>query len=133
VPGVGSNGAMLLDQIAMAGGTGMYIPPTDAMSLQQKIHDIVLQAVGIDSCHITVNPAAEAPDKVHLIVNANGMDAEVPQTFSSGEKAWTISADGATIDLLGNTCDAAKSGQYAMIHFEFGCVDVPPAMPPIPL
>jgi hypothetical protein len=131
MPGVGSNGEMLLNNLAMAGGTGMYIPPTDSMTLESKLNDIVSQTVtqGIDSCNITLNPPAEVPDKLHLVVTQNGMDQDVARNLSK-DASWDVSKDGSTVTLKGTLCDAAKAGTYDKLRFDFGCVDLPPAPPP---
>ncbi len=132
VPGVGGTGAQNLNTLAMAGGTMQYIAPTDATTLQMKIQEIVQQtvSVGFDNCVIHLDKPTSVPDKLHLVVTSKGVDQDVPHTFSTGEKAWTISADGGTVELLGNLCAAAKNGTYEKIDFKFGCVELPAAPPP---
>src|SRR5262249_54877883 len=108
-----------------------YIAPTDAMTLENKLHDIVSQTVtsGIDSCNITLNPPAEVPDKLHLVVTQNGMDQDVARNLSQ-DASWTVSKDGSTVTLNGTLRDAARAGRYERLRFVSGCVDSPPAPPP---
>jgi hypothetical protein len=42
-----------------------------------------------------------------------------------------VSADGATVTLEGDLCTAAKAGTYERLRFDFGCVELPPAPPPV--
>jgi hypothetical protein len=110
----------------------MYIPPTDPMTLQMKINDIVSSTVksGIDSCTISLVPPAEVPDKLHLVVTENGMDEDVARNVSA-DASWTVTPDGATVTLNGTLCAAAKAGTYDSLRFDFGCVTLPPAPPPV--
>jgi len=132
VPGVGGGGVATLNAVAMAGGTDQYIPPTDAATLAMTIGEIVEETVttGIDSCTITFDPPAAAPDKLTLAVTEGGVEAAVPHEYPDGTAAWTISDDGITVELLGNTCAAATNGTYQSLRFVFGCVELPPAEPP---
>jgi len=132
VPGVGGGGVATLNAVAMAGGTMQYIPPSDAATLATTIGEIVEETVttGIDSCTITFDPPAAAPDKLTLAVTDGGIEAAVPHEYPDGSAAWTISDDGTTVELLGNTCAAAMNGTYQSLRFVFGCVELPPAEPP---
>jgi hypothetical protein len=132
VPGVGGGGVATLNAVAMAGGTDQYIAPTDAATLATTIGEIVEETVttGIDSCTITFDQPAAAPDKLALAVMEAGVEAAVPHTYPDGTAAWTISDDGTTVELLGNTCAAAMNGTYESLRFVFGCVELPPADPP---
>lgn len=132
MPGVGSMGETLLNQLAVAGGTGMYIPPSDPMALEAKINEIVSTTVssGIDSCTISLVPPAEAPDKLHLVVTEKGQEEDVMRKLSA-DASWDVSSDGATVTLNGTLCDAAKAGVYEHLRFDFGCVELPPAPPPV--
>jgi hypothetical protein len=131
VPGVGNTGEMVLNNLAAAGGTGMYIPPSDPMTLQMKVNEIVSSTVssGIDSCSIDLIPPAEVPDKLHLVVTENGTEQDVARNLSK-DASWSITADGATVTLQGQLCDLAKAGVYSKLRFDFGCVELPPLMPP---
>lgn len=132
VPGVGGGGVATLNAVAAAGGTMQYIPPTDATSLQQTIQGIVEKTIssGIDSCTITFDPPAQTPDELTLAVTENAIEAAVPHTYPNGTAAWTISPDGSTVELLDDTCAAAKNGTYTSLRFVFGCDELPPADPP---
>ena len=103
------------------GGTGRRRPshgtPLSAIS------------VGFESCLVNLSPPAEVPEKLHLLVIQAGSESDVPHEYDTGEAAWTVSDDGAAVELLGNTCAAATSGAYESIRFEFGCVELPPASP----
>jgi Mg-chelatase subunit ChlD len=132
VPGVGTQGETVLNNLAVAGGTQMYIPPTDPMALEAKVNEIVSSTVtsGIDSCTIDLVPPAEAPDKLHLVVTEAGVEEDVARTLSA-DASWDVSPDGATVTLSGTLCDAAKAGVYEHLRFDFGCVELPPAPPPV--
>jgi hypothetical protein len=132
VPGVGGGGVATLNAVAMAGGTMQYIPPTDATTLATTIGEIVEETVttGIESCTITFDAPAAAPEKLTLAVTEGGVEAAVPHVYPDGTAAWTISDDGATVELLGNTCAAAMNGTYTSLRFVFGCEELPPADPP---
>ena len=131
MPGVGSMGEMVLNNLANAGGTLMYIPPSDPMTLQMKLNDIVSSTVtqGIDTCSISLIPPAEVPDKLHLVVTQNGQDQDVARMLSK-DAGWSITPDGATVTLDGLLCDQAKAGAYETLRFDFGCVELPPLPPP---
>jgi hypothetical protein len=133
IPGAGGgNGPALLNAIATAGGTMNFIEPSDPAALAMKIKDIVEQTVskGIDSCTINFDPVAMTPEKLALAVTIMGVESAVPHEYPGGEKAWTVTPDGKTVELLGNTCAAAKNGTYSSLRFVFGCEDLPPAPPP---
>jgi hypothetical protein len=140
LPGaVDGKGAAVLSTLAQAGGTPGaggatdYILPTDPATLQKKLAEIVSKTVStsFDSCTIHLQPVANVPDKLHLVVNSNGVDQDVPHMFGATQ-AWTISADGSTVDLLGDLCKNVKAGTYGQIRFEFGCVALPVLPPPPP-
>lgn len=130
-PGVGSMGEQILNDLAAAGGTGTYIPPTDPQALQDKLREIVSSTVtsGIDTCTIDLNPPAEVPDKLHLVVTENGAEKDVPRNLSK-DATWSVTKDGATVTLEGQLCDLAKAGTYSQLRFDFGCVMLPPPDPP---
>lgn len=130
LPGIGEASA-LLNRLAQAGGSGQFIDPRDPKVLEDNLRQILLETVrtGIDSCTITLNPPAEAPEKLHLVVRNAGEDQDVARQLSD-TAGWNVTADGAIVTLEGDLCDAAKGGQYERLRFEFGCVDLPPA--PVP-
>ena len=116
----GSAGASSsLNAIAMAGGTGMYVSPSDPMALQTAFAQIASEVV--DSCTITLSPPPTDPSLAHLVVTdaAHPNGEEIPRV-SSGD-GWTLSADGSTATLLGMVCTTAKAGGYTSIKFEYGC------------
>ena len=84
---------------------------------------------GIDSCEIELNPAAEVPDKLHLVATEMGVEHDVPRDLSD-TSSWKISKDGSKVTLEGGLCDAAMAGRYESITFQFGCVELPPLVPP---
>jgi hypothetical protein len=124
---------LVLNQIAAAGGTGMYINPDDPATLEMRLREILSETIreGIDSCTIDLMPPAEAPEKLHLVVTENGLDQDVPRELSA-DASWNITDDGATVTLEGRLCEDAQSGRFAALRFEFGCVDLPPLEPPPP-
>jgi len=134
LPGTTGAGDAVLNDLAMTGGTMQYITPTDAAALEAKLRDIASETVrsGFDSCEIKLNPAAEAPEKLHLIVTEGGMPADVARDLADDYK-WNISPDGTMVTLEGRLCEDATTGRYEAIKFEFGCVDIPPLKPPPPV
>lgn len=131
LPGAGG-AAALLDELASVGNTVTHITPTDSAMLASEIQTILLQtvSVGFKDCEFDLNPPAEVPDKLHLVVNKDGMDQAVERDLGTGG-TWSVSDDGSSVILTGNLCDAAKAGAYASIRFEYGCVDLPPLDPPV--
>jgi hypothetical protein len=134
LPGLSGTGEGVLNDLAEAGGTGTYITPSDSAALEQKLRQIAMETVqaGFESCEIAINPPAEVPDKLHLVVTENGADSDVPRDWSS-DAGWTISSDGALVTLTGRLCDDATGGRFQRLRFEFGCVDLPPLDPPPPV
>jgi hypothetical protein len=122
----GSAGAsMILDGLAMAGGTMSYYSPSDPTDLQTQLATIASNTV--DQCTITLNPPPADPNKVYLIVtdpqHPNGV--EIPESPDGGGDGWILSADGTTATLLGATCTNAKNGKYTSITFVYGCPMLP--------
>jgi hypothetical protein len=134
LPGVQGNGPGVLNTLAEAGGTGSYITTNDAAALELKLREIATETVqrGFESCEITINPPAEVPDKLHLVVTEGGVDQNVARDLSA-DASWNVSVDGALVTLEGRLCDDATGGRFEAIRFEFGCVDLPPLPPPPPL
>ncbi|HEX7479383.1 MAG TPA: hypothetical protein VF331_16390 [Polyangiales bacterium] len=66
-----------------------------------------------------------------MVVTENGMDADMPKMLGN-DAVWNLGADGATVNLTGPLCDAAKAGKYQKITFVYGCVQLPPPKPFVP-
>ena len=129
----GAGGVAVLDQIAGAGGTMTYIEPNNPAELEARLRMIAEQTVsrGFDSCLITLTPPADAPDKLHIVVDEAGLKQDVPRDLGNGA-GWEITAAGDQIELMGALCDDAKDGRFDNITFEYGCVDLPALPPPKP-
>jgi hypothetical protein len=128
----GADGVALLDQIAVAGGTMSYITPDDPAVLEAKLNEIVLSTVksGFDSCTLVLDPVAEVADKLQIVVSdVMAGPAYIPRDLGGGS-GWSISADGSTVELLGQICEDAKGGRFSSVKFEYGCEE-PPKIPPI--
>ncbi|MDH5674356.1 MAG: hypothetical protein OEZ06_19680 [Myxococcales bacterium] len=132
LPGAGG-AANLLQQLAVTGGTGSFIEPSDPAALEARLRAIVSETIkaGIDSCDITVDPPAEDPDQLHMVVMENGIEQDVPRDLAA-DASWSVSADGSQISLQGQLCQDAIDGRFASISFKFGCVDLPPLPPQRP-
>lgn len=130
LPGA-SAAANVLNSLAAAGGTDQYIDPQDPTELETKLRTVIQSTVkkGFDSCTIHLDPKAEVPDKLHLVITQAGMDLEVPHDWSK-DATWSVNSDGTQVDLQGQLCDMAKDGSIEALRFVFGCVTVPPAPPP---
>jgi hypothetical protein len=122
-----------LNMIAQAGGTDKYIDPADPMELENRLRTVISSTVktGFESCTFELEPKAEVPEKLHLIVTQNGMEADVARDLSK-DAHWSINGDGNKVELEGQLCDLAKDGTFERIRFVFGCVDTPPLDPPPP-
>jgi Mg-chelatase subunit ChlD len=131
LPGTSGEGDAILTSLAMTGGTDQYITPNDAAALEMKLREIATETVqaGIDSCEIVLNPPAEAPEELHLVVTEGGNDADAPRDLGNGA-GWSLSADASKVTLEGAFCDDALAGRFTSLRFEFGCVDLP-ELPPI--
>lgn len=128
----GAQGAAeLLNTMASAGGTDKYIDPTDPQQLETRLRSVISSTVrqGFDSCTFHLDPKADAPDKLHLIVTQNGKESDVARDLGK-DSSWKINAAGDQVDLSGQLCDAAKAGDFEGVRFVFGCVEVPPYVPP---
>jgi hypothetical protein len=129
----GAQGVTLLNDVAINGGTMQYLTPDDPTMLADKLKEVIQQQIsmGFDSCAIDLMPVASAPDKLQLVVeqaSMPGMPMEVPHDLG-GTGGWTVTPDGAHVELSGDICDAAKSGKFSKISFKFGCKDIPPIKP----
>jgi len=129
----GAGGVQVLRDIAIAGQTTDYITPDNPTVLAQQLATIASStiSVGFDSCSITLDPPAEAPDELQLVVTQNGMELGVDRDLQAGG-GWSITADGSQVEIFGQLCEEAKAGAYTSLEFKFGCVDLPPLPPPMP-
>jgi hypothetical protein len=128
----GALGVQLLNDIAVAGGTMSYITPDDPTVLEAKLNEIVQSTVkmGFDSCELHLNPAADLPDKLHVVVEEPMVGEQLIPRDAGGGSGWTITPDGATVTLQGQICEDAMAGRFSSIKFKYGCAD-PPDIPPI--
>jgi hypothetical protein len=125
--------ADLLNMFAAAGGTNMYIDPSNPQDLEAQLKTVISTTVraGFDNCTFHLDPAAMAPEKLHLIVTQNGMDNDIPRDWSM-DAHWEINSAGDQVDLKGQLCDMAKDGTFEALRFVYGCVITPPPPPPPP-
>jgi hypothetical protein len=125
----GADAAPVLNDIAVSGGTTSYITPDDPAVLEAKLAEVVQSTVtsGFNSCVLALNPVADLPDKLHIVVEEPAVPGkqDVPRDLGNGA-GWSISSDGATVELLGQLCDDAKAGRFTAVTFEYGCVELPP-------
>lgn len=126
----GANGVQILNDVAMSGGTMQYILPDDPKALEDKLREVVQETVemGFDSCSITLNPAADVPDELLMIVEEPGVGVQQVER-SSG---WSLSDDAAHVEITGALCDDAMAGRFSSITFEYACptAEPPPILPP---
>jgi hypothetical protein len=130
----GAQGVTILDQVAQSGGTMQYILPDDPTQLEMKLREVVQETVrtGFNSCSINLTPAADLPDELLMLVEENGLTQQVPHD-AGGSSGWTISPDGAHVEIVGKLCEDAMGGRFTAITFEYACPSVPPppALPPV--
>jgi len=103
------------------------------LTFQTKVNEIARSASGgIASCTVHLTPSAPIPSAVHVIVRVGGADYEVAQSYAGqATNTWSLSADGATLELLGKLCTSAQAGAYQAIRFESGCVSLPTLPAPL--
>jgi len=82
-----------------------------------------------DRCAINLTPAADPADKLSLVVTEGDTRENVPHDVGDGA-GWTISVDGAHVELVGALCGAARDGRFSSIRFQFGCAQHYPPLPP---
>ena len=123
--------ADVLNSMAMAGGTDSYIDPKDPQELEARLRQAISTTVraGFESCTFNLDPKADAPEKLHLIVTQQGKESDVPRDLSKSAH-WKINQEGNQVELEGQLCDMAKDGTFEGVRFVYGCVDVPPLDPP---
>jgi hypothetical protein len=129
-----ANAVAILDGLAAAGGTSAHIPASDPMTLQVELAKIIGESVStnFDSCRIGLPRVPPNLDDVNLLVVESGAEQSVARDLGTGG-GWTITPDGTEIVLQGLFCDLAREGEYDKISVVFGCVDVPPLPPPVPM
>ena len=123
--------ANVLNSMAMAGGTDKYIDPKDPQELEARLREAISTTVraGFESCSFNLDPKADAPEKLHLIVTQAGKESDVARDLSKSAH-WKINKEGNQVELEGQLCDMAKDGTFEGVRFVYGCVDVPPLDPP---
>jgi hypothetical protein len=131
----GANGVQILNDVAVSGGTMQYIVPDDPTQLEMKLREVVEETIksGFNSCSISLNPAANPPEKLLMLVEEGGMLQNVPHEAGADGAGWTINDDGTHVEITGALCDDAMGGRFTAITFEYGCPDVPPppTLPPV--
>ncbi len=133
LPGTGTTGQMILNDLAVAGGTTQFFNTTDSQALQDQIAMIASETVTmqLDSCKIALDPPPPDADKVVMVAVENGKKLSVPRDLGPNA-GWTINSTGTQVELTGLLCRDAKAGRFSKITFEYGCVDLPPIPPPKP-
>jgi len=110
----------LLDQLAQAGGTARSGEPqyyavstTDAAALRTALASIAAKITG--TCTLTLDTTPADPSLVNVFFDGQ----PVPQ---AGPNGWTVS--GATVTILGTSCQAILSGQVLDVRVVAGCPTV---------
>lgn len=110
----------LLDQLAQAGGTARSGEPqyyavstTDAAALRTALASIAARITG--TCTLTLDTTPAEPALVNVFFDGR----PVPQ---AGPNGWTVS--GATVTILGTSCQAILSGQVLDVRVVAGCPTV---------
>jgi hypothetical protein len=134
--------ADVMDAIALAGGTGSYIP-ADSADFEEVLLGIV---GGIMSCDFDVDwdslsdSTAQDPDKVNLYCKQDSSEANnndltsgnvIPKNdgCAAGNGGWTWADNtDTTIHMCDDMCETVKSGGCPVISAAFGCesVDIVP-------
>lgn len=112
--------ADLLDRLAQAGGTARGGEPqyyavstTDAAALRSALASIAAKITG--TCTLTLDKTPADPGLVNVFFDGQ----PVPQ---AGPNGWTLS--GATVTILGTSCQAILSGQVLDVRVVAGCPTV---------
>jgi hypothetical protein len=129
----GANGVAILDQVAQSGGTMSYVLPDDPAQLEAILSQVVEEQVktGFNSCSMSLDPVPDVPDELLMIVEEPGMGTQqVPR-----DRGWSLAVDSAEarVEITGNLCDAATSGRFSSITFQYACPEAepPPPLPPL--
>jgi hypothetical protein len=112
--------AELLDELALAGGTGRGSEPqyyavdtTDQAALTSAMSKIAGQIAG--SCTLTLNQVPPEPTLLNVFLDGK----VIPQT---GPEGWTL--NGATVTILGTSCQEITTGDVLDVRVEDGCPTV---------
>jgi hypothetical protein len=121
VPGSGPY-ASLLDQVATAGGTARAAEPlyfavstTDEAALLTALSEIAAKVIA--TCTLSLASPPADPGLVNVYLDQK----PVPPDPVNG---WTL--DGATVTLVGDTCNRVMTGLVLDVRVVAGCPTVPP-------
>ncbi len=91
-------------------------------------------SLALPTCSINLTPAADPADKLQMVVveAATDLKSQVPHMLTASA-GWTITPDGAHVEITGDLCSDAMSGRFSTITFEYGCKDLPPLKPIQPM
>ena len=112
VVGLNHNTAVL-DQVAMAGGTGMLIPANNSAELTAALSNIASQVV---TCEFGLDTAPPGVDQLFVFFDDD--PGGVPQDAANG---WSYDPGTNKITFNGSSCDQIKSGAVSDIDVVFGC------------
>jgi hypothetical protein len=131
----GAAGVQLLNDVAVQGGTMQYILPDDPKMLEDRLRTLVKETMKtvFDSSSIHLKPAADPPSGLQMVVveAKDGSKHQVPHELAPGA-GWTISPDGAQVEIAGSLCDDAKGGRFTSITFQYPCKSGEPLTPLTP-
>jgi hypothetical protein len=112
--------ANLLDQLAVAGGTARGSEPqyyaissTDEASFYSALSQVAAQITG--TCTLTLSSVPPDPALVNVFFNGSAI-------AQSGPDGWAL--DGATVTLLGASCQQVLSGAVLDVRVVAGCPTV---------
>jgi hypothetical protein len=129
----GANGAQTLTAVAQAGGTMAYIDPSDPAELEMRLREVVEETVstGFNSCSMNLTPVPDVPDELLMIVD----EPPVGEQQVERDQGWSLDVSGgeARIEITGALCEAAMTGRFMSIKFQYACPEAPPPpkLPPI--
>ena len=109
----------VLNQVAQAGGTDMFIPATNQSELTSALADIAAEVV---SCDFSLDMPPE--DLSQLFVFFNDDPAGIPQDADNG---WSYDETTGVLSFNGTACDQLKAGTVADIDVVFGCAQPVPS------
>lgn len=116
------------EAIATAGGTTL-IQPSGSNSLGQALTAALSHSLvrGVKSCSITIDPPAQRPDEVQLVVEEHATGEREAAAHDLGKgSGWTITNDGGRVTLTGALCEDAKRGRFDSIELAYGCQTLGP-------
>jgi hypothetical protein len=129
----GANGAQTLTAVAQAGGTMAYIDPSNPAELEMRLREVVEETVstGFNSCSMNLTPVPDVPDELLMIVD----EPPVGEQQVERDQGWSLDVSGgeARIEITGALCEAAMTGRFMSIKFQYACPEAPPPpkLPPI--